>query len=59
MKRRGQLCGAQRRSKSDRGSGKCRGPEVGTSMTVSGNVGRLLWKTGRVMLTPKVVEAIR
>lgn len=39
-------------------TGKCKGPEVGTGMTVWGNVGRLLWKMEIMMLTPKVVEVI-
>lgn len=58
MKRRGQLHGAPRRSKSDRGSRKCKGPEVGTGMSIWGNVGRLLRKMGIIMLAPKVVEMI-
>lgn len=56
MKRRHQLYEAQRRSKSDRENRKCKGPEVGPSVIVSGNIGRLLWKKGIIMPTPKVVE---
>lgn len=38
MKRRGQPCEAQRESKVGRGNRKCKGPEVGTSMIVAGDI---------------------
>lgn len=58
MERRGLLCEAWRKSESDRGNRKCKGPEVGTSKTVSGNAGRPLWDKGIIMPTPKVVEVV-
>jgi len=58
MKRRGQLCEAWRRSKSDKGNRECKGPEVRKSVTVSGHVGRPLWRKGIIMPAPKVVEVI-
>lgn len=53
MKRRGQPCEVQRESKSGRGNGKCKGPEVGTRMTVSGAVRRPLWRMGIIVPAPK------
>lgn len=48
MKRRGQHCEAHKENKLGRGNRKCKGPEVRTSMTVSGAI-----RMGIIMPTPK------